>query len=403
MGAYSSAPASIVRGPRLAIGGLVALLLAPVPVGAEAGEPQLRSRRDDRGIWQNAQPMVEDELSLIDWLDMLRRSAVGPEVRTPRDPQDVIRLSSGDFGPPSTTVSIRWFGHSTVMIEIEGRRVLTDPIWSDRASPVGFVGPKRFSPPLIPLADLPTPDAVVISHDHYDHLDEDTVRALAVRGVPFYVPLGVGAHLRDWGVDEAQIHEHDWWQESQVAGLRLVCAPARHFSGRSLTDRNRTLWASWAILGQRNRVYFGGDSGLFPGIAEIGERLGPFDVTMLDSGAYNPMWRDVHMGPEQALRAHRALGGKVFMPIHWALFNLSFHGWTEPGERVLAMAQRDGDPTALPRPGQIWSPAGPLPFARWWPSEDWRTESELPLRSSAISNAWWTRYAAPPLRTALRR
>lgn len=386
------------------IGVALAAAVVALPVAAEEPRaPELRSQQDADGRWVNAQPMAEDELGLIDWLDMIRRNAIGPEIRAPREPQDVVRLGAGDFEAPSTTVSIRWFGHSTVLIEIEGRRVLTDPIWSDRASPVGFAGPKRFSPPLIPLADLPTPDAVVISHDHYDHLDEDTVRALAARGVPFYVPLGVGAHLRRWGVDEALIHEHDWWQASRMAGLQLVCTPSRHFSGRGLTDRNRTLWASWSILGERHRVYFGGDSGLFPGIAEIGERLGPFDVTMLDSGAYNPMWRDVHMGPEQALMAHRALGGKVFMPIHWALFNLSFHGWTEPGERVMAMARRDGDPTALPRPGQRWSPSGPLPFARWWPSEPWRTAAELPVRSSHIPDAWWARYATPPTTTVVRR
>lgn len=381
---------------------MLALGPAVGPVDADAGEPQLRSRRGDDGRWLNAEPMVEDDLGLIDWLDMLRRNALGPEVRRPRAPQDVVRPSAGDFAAAATTLSIRWFGHSTVLIEIEGRRVLTDPIWSDRASPVGFAGPKRFSPPLVALADLPTPDAVVISHDHYDHLDEATVRALAARGVPFFVPLGAGAHLLRWGIPAAQIHEHDWWQESAVAGLRVVCTPARHFSGRSLTDRNRTLWASWAIVGRQHRVYFGGDSGLFPGIAEIGERLGPFDVTMLDSGAYNPLWRDVHMGPEQALMAHRALAGRVFMPIHWGLFSLSFHGWTEPGERVLAMAARDGDRAALPRPGQLWQPSGPLPFARWWPSEPWRSAEELPVRSSHIADEWWARYASPPVHTAVR-
>ena len=217
MKAHPSTLICALRRQWVPIAGLLALFLGPVP--AAAGEPELRSRRDDQGVWQNAQPMVEDELGLIDWLDMLRRNAIGPEVRTPRGPQNVIQLSAGDFGPPATTVSIRWFGHSTVLIEIEGRRVLTDPIWSDRASPVAFAGPKRFSPPLIALADLPTPDAVVISHDHYDHLDEDTVRALAARGVLFYVPLGVGAHLRSWGIDEASRQPPAW---SRICGRHTV-------------------------------------------------------------------------------------------------------------------------------------------------------------------------------------
>jgi L-ascorbate metabolism protein UlaG (beta-lactamase superfamily) len=291
-------------------------------------------------------------------------------------------------------LTVRWLGHSTLIIEIEGKRILTDPIWSERASPVQFAGPKRFTPPLIPLDELPPIDAVVISHDHYDHLDTATIEALKDH-VEFFVPLGIGAHLESWGVDPERIHEMDWWEEAKIGGLRVVCTPARHFSGRSLRDRNHTLWASWSIIGEKRRAFFSGDTGLFPELSEIGERLGPFDITMIETGAYNQRWANMHMGPEQAVIAHRALRGKILLPIHWGLFNLALHSWVEPAERLRVVARRDGDLIAQPRPGVLLTMQLPVPQEKWWPDVEWQTAEEAPVQASHIDPDWLARFSKP--------
>ena len=208
------------------------------------------------------------------------------------------------FDGDASRLAVSWFGHSTALVEIDGYRVLTDPVWSDRCSPSDVVGPERMHPPPVPLEALPAVDAVVISHDHYDHLDIDTIIALArSQWAPFVVPLGVGAHLRAWGIPEQRIIELDWNERTQVDELTLICTPARHFSGRFL-NRNNTLWASWAFIGPAHRAYFGGDTGYTKSFAEIGAEHGPFDLTLMPIGAYNTAWPDIHMNPEEAVQAH---------------------------------------------------------------------------------------------------
>ena len=304
------------------------------------------------------------------------------DVRVPTEPPPVVARRGADYDtPPASGLRVTWLGHSTSLIEIDGHRVLTDPMWSNRASPVGFAGPERFFAPPLPLDDLPPIDAVLISHDHLDHLDRDTIEAL-VDAVPmFVVPLGVGAHLTDWGVPSDQIRELDWWQETAVGDLRLVCTPARHFSGRGLFDRNRTLWASWAIVGPTHRAYFGGDGGMSPVFAQIGKRLGPFDVTLLEIGAYHAAWSDIHCGPEQAVQAHLDLRGAVMLPIHWGTFNLSLHAWTEPAERVMVAAERRGVTLALPQPGGRFEPVATPVAHRWWAEQPWQTAEDAPIVS----------------------
>jgi L-ascorbate metabolism protein UlaG (beta-lactamase superfamily) len=227
-------------------------------------------------------------------------------------------------------------------------------------------------------------DAVVISHDHYDHLDVPTVKALAARGARWVVPLGVGAHLRAWGVPEARITELDWWEAARVGDLTLTATPARHFSGRGLGDADRTLWAGWAIAGPAHRVFYSGDTALHEEFAEIGRRLGPFDLTMIESGAYDALWADVHLGPEQAVLAHRLVRGDVMLPVHWGLFDLALHGWTEPMERVLVAARRAGVRVASPRPGGMVEPSALGAVERWWPAVPWRTAEEAPAWSSGV-------------------
>ena len=245
----------------------------------------------------------------------------------------------------------------------------------------------RFHPPPLPVDQLPELDAVVISHGHYDHLDRGAITALSKRGARFVVPLGVGAHLEHWDVAAERIVEFDWWSSVEIGALTLVATPARHFSGRATSDRNKTLWAGWAMLGPSHRVFYSGDTGMFPGLAEIGRRLGPFDATMLEIGAYNARWADLHLGPEQAVAAHRQLRGKVLIPVHWGTFALGIHGWTEPVERLLVAARREDVAVAVPRPGQSVEPADPPRVGRWWPALPWRTAEQDPIRSSGLANA----------------
>lgn len=263
-------------------------------------------------------------------------------------------------------LAVSWFGHSTALIEIDGYRVLTDPVWGDRCSPSGVVGPGRMHPPPLPLEALPAVDAIVISHDHYDHLDIDTILALArSQWARFFVPLGVGAHLRAWGVPDQRIVELDWHERARLDELTLVCTPARHFSGRFL-NRNATLWASWAITGPTHRAYFAGDTGYTPRFAEIGAEHGPFDVTLMPVGAYNTAWPDIHMNPEEAVRAHRDVGGGLLVPIHWCTFRLAPHPWAEPIERLLAAAHIADVRVTVPRPGARVEAGGSAEFDPWW-------------------------------------
>ncbi|WP_156628854.1 MBL fold metallo-hydrolase [Mycobacterium sp. 1274756.6] len=265
----------------------------------------------------------------------------------------------------TAALAASWLGHATALVEIDGYRVLTDPVWSDRCSPSDVIGPERLHPPPAALDTLAALDAIVISHDHYDHLDIDAVIALArSQRAPFIVPLGVGAHLRRWGIPEHRIVELDWGQSHRLDELTLVCTPARHFSGRFLS-RNTTLWASWVLRGPRHRVYFGGDSGYTRSFAEIGSQHGPFDLTLLPIGAYHRSWPDIHMNPEEAVRAHRDLtDAGVLLPIHWATFRLAPHAWAEPVERLLAAA---GDiPVAVPRPGGRVEPEVGVRAEPWW-------------------------------------
>ncbi|HEX8349139.1 MAG TPA: MBL fold metallo-hydrolase [Hymenobacter sp.] len=300
---------------------------------------------------------------------MLQRWLLGKEARTPSRPlppftADVAALLQP---VPAAALRVTWLGHSSVLLEIDGKRFLTDPVWG-RAAPLRFAGPKRFFPAPFPITALPPLDGVILSHDHYDHLDEDVVRALAPTGVPFFCPLGVGAHLRRWGVAAACITELDWWQRVTIGTTHtLVATPARHFSGRGLLNRNSTLWASWVVLGPLHRAFFGGDSGPFAaGFAEIGAAYGPFNLTMLEIGAYDAEWADIHMGPDQAVEAHQILGGGLLLPLHWGTFNLAFHPWTEPVERLRALAAGKHIDLLLPRPGQRVSVADGAVDSGWW-------------------------------------
>lgn len=267
--------------------------------------------------------------------------------------------------PVDSGLRATWLGHSTVLLEIDGLRVLTDPVWGERVSPLSFAGPKRFHPVPVTIEQLPPLDAVVISHDHYDHLDYPTILKLIPLNVPFVTSLGVGAHLESWGIAADRITELEWWESAQLADLTVTAAPSQHFSGRGVGDRNRTSWSSMVMRGPRHSVFFSGDTGLTQEYAEIRQKLGPFDLVMLEVGAWHPAWGDIHLGPENALKAHALLGGGAFLPVHWGTFNLAIHAWDEPAELLVKLAPTNA-PLIMPRLGQPIEPKHVQSIDAWW-------------------------------------
>lgn len=284
--------------------------------------------------------------------------------RTPRAPLPLDDPRPAWARPPETGLRLTWLGHSTVLLELDGTRVLTDPVFGERASPLSFAGPRRFHPVPVALSALPPLDLVVLSHDHYDHLCRDTMTALARMSVPIVTALGVGARLEALGIDAARITELDWHESTQVGPLRVVAAPSQHFSGRTVGDRNHTLWASWVLEGPRHKVYFSGDTGLTEEFRDIGGRYGPFDLVMLEVGAWNEAWGDIHLGPVNALRAFDMLGGGTLLPVHWGTFNLALHAWDEPAETLLAEA--GGRRVVTPRLGRVVELAHLEAATPWW-------------------------------------
>jgi L-ascorbate metabolism protein UlaG (beta-lactamase superfamily) len=355
----------------LATGGWVlrALHGAPAALGAQPSDIRATAERSPNfrdGVFVNLEPASQFSIDREEQRQMLwevvgNRGATRPRAAIPLATQEARAFETG-----AGQIAVSWFGHSTALLEIDGYRVLTDPVWSERCSPSDIVGPGRMHPPPVPLDALPALDAIVISHDHYDHLDIDTILALAhSQWAPFVVPLGVGAHLRDWGIPDERIIELDWNEHAQVDELTLICTPARHFSGRFL-NRNGTLWASWAIIGPAHRAYFGGDTGYTKSFAEIGAEHGPFDITLMPVGAYNRTWPDIHMNPEEAVQAHLDVNGRLLVPIHWCTFRLAPHPWAEPIERLLAAADAAHVQVAVPKPGERVDPTATAELDPWW-------------------------------------
>jgi L-ascorbate metabolism protein UlaG (beta-lactamase superfamily) len=314
------------------------------------------------GRFQNTPPQKTDGSHL----EVFRLYRQG-QIREPQFEIPVISLSPEALrAPASQGLRAIWFGHSSVLVEIEGVRLMTDPVLSDIVSPVP-IGPKRMHPPPIKLADLSGIDAVLISHDHYDHLDMETIRHLASQGTQFYVGLGVGAHLERWKVAPEQIHEMDWWESLELGNVQINCTPARHYSGRKRQD-NSTLWASWVVKGSQHSVYFSGDTGYADHFRAIHARYGDTDLNLIKIGAYGtpPSWLDIHMDPESAVRANQELGGGTLLPVHWATFNLSYHAWDEPILRTLRAAAARHAPVVTPRVGEVVEIGQPFTNVAWY-------------------------------------
>ncbi len=300
------------------------------------------------------------------FFEMVGEIVFGDEEREPDFELPVNQLSPSFFkSSPAGGLRVIWMGHSSVLIEIDGRCILIDPVWSDRIGP--FIGRKRFHKPPIQIASLPKLDAILISHEHSDHLDEPTILSLANRDTKYFVPLGVGEHLKDWGIPPKRIIEMDWWDSNTLGGndFTILATPARHYPGR-LFSSIPTLWTSWTILGPRHRVFFSGDTGMLPTFDEIGKKFGPFDLTMIEIGAYHINLDDIHVGPVQAIDVHLSLRGKMLLPIHWGTFNLGIHAWTDPIERMIKTATEKSVDFVAPMPGQPVSTDKPIDLNQWW-------------------------------------
>lgn len=299
-------------------------------------------------------------------LGVMWQFITGGEGREPKDTLSTVDLDLAAWhAVPDSSFAVAWFGHSSLLIKLGGLTLLVDPVFGERASAFSFVGPKRFKYRQHMQVDLLPPiDVVLLSHDHYDHLDHETI--VQLREKRFIAPLGAGAHLERWGVPSTSITEKDWWESTQAGNVKLTLAPARHFSGRGLNNRSSTLWGSWILEAGSRKIYFGADSGYSPTYKEVGDRFGPFDLALLECGAYNELWPNIHMFPEQTAQAAVDIQARMLMPIHWAKFSLAMHPWKEPVERLSVKARELGMPLLTPRIGAIVTDADTSWSAPWW-------------------------------------
>ena len=301
----------------------------------------------------------------------------------PKTAPPIQQLSNDAFNLDNTdSLNFARLGHSTLLIQLSGKYFLTDPVFSERVSPVQWLGPKRFHPVPMDIESIKEIEAVIISHNHYDHLDEGSIKQLKDRVNHFVVPLGIGDKLIAWGVDKNKITQLDWWENIQLEGVELISTPAQHFSGRGITDSDKTLWSSWVIRNQQHSLYFSGDTGYFPGFKDIGEKYGPFDYAFIECGAYNELWRDIHMMPEDSLQAFKDVKGKVMVPIHNGTFDLSTHAWFDPMEQITKLAKENNVTLLLPQIGQLISKEEKVVSSNWWQLNKQNNEEEQPLAVS---------------------
>lgn len=318
------------------------------------------------GKFRNQKEFVMNDsatLARIAWRYMTeKRTDAQPAADIPLTTLNKAQLQADNH----TGTALYRLGHSSMLLAVEGEFWLIDPVFSERASPVQWMGPKRFHPVPVEYDQLPDIKGVIISHDHYDHLDQATIETLSNMAEHFVTPLGVGQLMLDWGVDPQQIHELDWWQHVDIGKLQLTAAPGQHFSGRGITGGNQTLWASWGIKTPDQNIFYSGDTGYFEGFKEIGERLGPFDLTLIENGAYDKDWSEVHMSPEETLQAHLDVKGTALLPVHNGTFDLALHPWYEPFERISELADAAGVKLVTPEIGQRLDLAKMEENAYWW-------------------------------------
>ncbi|WNB90846.1 MBL fold metallo-hydrolase [Bacillus sp. NEB1478] len=350
---------------------ITVLFLTLNPVFGRPPSQNMKSEFDrldhfSEGTFVNQIPTVM-ATNFREMLPVLKEFIKGNPNRQPKQPISIEPLNLTAQTSDHQT-KITWFGHSAFLLQTNGKNILIDPMFGHAPSPVPIFGNKRYSKKLpFKIEELPEIDLVILSHDHYDHLDYGTIKKLKEKVSQFVVPLGVSGHLERWGIQKERIKECNWWDEVELAGLELVCSPSRHFSGRSLTDRNSTLWCSWVIKGEDFNLYFSGDSGYGPHFKVIGEKYGPFDLTLMECGQYHEKWSAIHMLPEETVQAHLDVGGKLLIPIHWGAFTLSLHDWTEPVERAIKAASALDVTVSTPKIGEtVILTKSEYPHSFWW-------------------------------------
>lgn len=285
--------------------------------------------------------------------------------RSPQKPLPEVTPDFSDFLSGDSPFKVIWFGHSSLLLNMEGKLVLIDPVFG-AAAPLAFLK-SRFQHPVVTAKDLPDIDYLLISHDHYDHLEMDTIKFYADKPVTFIVPLGVSSYLKGWGVDSDKIIELDWWQQAELAGIVFTATPSQHFSGRRFGQGHQTLWASWVIQSMHHNVFFSGDTGFHKEFKSIGEKLGPFDVAFIENGQYNASWEAIHLMPEMGVEAFNLLNAKKLFPIHWGMFDLSLHRWNDPILTMSQLAHENGISLITPKIGEtVDLNESTQTFEPWW-------------------------------------
>ncbi len=341
-------------------------------MGTNSGEEKIKQFQNSKSYNIKKEEFTNRKLNIIDemWdrnltfkniLDFFK----GGENRAPGKSLPEIKPDLAEFLKLSSDLKAIWFGHSSFILNMDGTIVLVDPVFSSSAGPVSLVS-KRFQPPVLELNELPEIDYVLISHDHYDHLDMNSINHFIDKKANFVTALGVGLHLEGWRIPPERIVEKDWWETAEFDGVRFIATPAQHFSGRGIWDRNKTLWASWVIQSENHNIYYSGDSGYDIHFKDIGDKYGPFEVAFLESGQYNQQWREVHMFPEDAALAYKDLKAKKLFPIHWGMFVLSKHPWNDPAKQLHIFSQTNQIDLIVPKLGQLVNFGDEFQLDEWW-------------------------------------
>ena len=309
------------------------------------------------------------DFSLGNVLSLIKENIVGRKSRAPQSDLPIQKFDHTSFNVEESDVSFVWYGHSALLLRISGINILIDPMLGNNASPVGPIATTRYSTKIEDSIDqLPEIDAVLLTHDHYDHLDYGTIQKIKSKVPIWFTALGVSRHLEKWGIPKSKITEFDWWDEITFRGVRIVFTPSRHFSGRGLFDRAKSLWGGWVIQSDEHRIYWSGDGGYGDHFKEVGARLGPFDIGFMECGQYNERWHAIHMYPEEAVQAAIEARVSVAMPVHWGAFTLALHTWTDPASRFCASAERNDVAVTIPQLGQVFKLSNTLISHRWWES-----------------------------------
>lgn len=318
------------------------------------------------GKFHNADAQAEQGLSKM-WAATKDFMFNKSEFAVPKIPLPISPITPDHFNLNNkNTLRFSRLGHSSLMIQISGKIILTDPVFSERTSPVQWAGPKRFHPVPVKVEELPEIAAEVISHNHYDHLDQDSIQILNTKVKQFLVPLGVAQALIDWGIPKDKIIELDWWDTIKIDDIEFIATPSQHFSGRGLFDRNESLWVSWVVRNAQHSLYFSGDTGYFSGFKTIGEKYGPFDYAFIECGAYNQVWQDIHMMPEETIQAFKDIKADALVPVHNGTFDLSTHAWFDPFVQIKQLAQKHNITLLTPLMGDVIDKQKDVNNYAWW-------------------------------------